>query len=88
MSPLMIVAVIILPTIVFLAGCAWTGVTVIVKLTAYLTSSKTAQESTAESNKEIANNLAHYMEQTDGTLRNHGERLSVMEYASGVKARA
>jgi hypothetical protein len=76
-----IVAVVV-PLVIFLLTAAGGGIVGLIKLTSYFAASKVAQESTAETNTEIANKLDLYCRQTDGKLTDLGERMRVVEYAT------
>lgn len=76
-----IIGLVIVPLAIFLLTAAGGGIVALVKLTSYFASSKAAQESTATSNAEISRKLDAYCGETDAKLTDHGERISVLEYA-------
>jgi hypothetical protein len=77
-----IVSFIIVPLGIFFLASLGTGVTALVKFTAYMARSQNALESTAKTNQEISTKLGRYIEHTDNVLKDHGERLKVVEYVS------
>jgi hypothetical protein len=76
-----IIAWIVIPLTIFVIGGTFTGVSLLVKGSAYMAKSQAAQEQTAKSNQDIADTLAKYAEKTDGRLNGIDIRVSVLEAA-------
>lgn len=81
-----IVALIIVPLAIFLLGAAGAGIVALVRFTAYMTTSREAQESTAKTNQKISDDLSRFVGQVndrfdrqDTRINNHGERIVLLE---------
>jgi hypothetical protein len=80
-----IIAWIVVPLVLFVLGAAGTGITLLIKGSAYMARSQVAQENTATTNQEISDQLAKYMERTDTKLNGLDVRVSVLEDARNDK---
>lgn len=78
-----IVGYVVVPLVIFLLTTAVSGVIGIVKLTSYFAGSREAQESTAQSNKQIVEKIDGYMARTDVRLNGHDTRITLLEYVTG-----
>jgi hypothetical protein len=76
---LQIIAWIVLPLAIFVIGGTISGITLMIKGSAYMARSQLAQENTAESNADIAKNLQKYMDKTDATLGQHTTEIAVLK---------
>lgn len=74
-----VVAWIIIPLVLFLLGASGAGVTALVKFSGYMARSQVAQESTAKSNGQIVERLDTFIDKTDTTLVDYGQRIVVLE---------
>lgn len=80
MHPVEYIAIIV-PAAILLLTSAGSGIVFLVKFTAWLTSTKEAQISTARSNQEIADKLDKFVAVTTDRFEEHNSRISVLEYA-------
>jgi hypothetical protein len=80
-TPTEFVAWIVVPLIVFILGASATGITLLIKGSAYMARSQVAQEATRDSNQEISEKLGKFMERTDQRINGLDIRLSVVESA-------
>lgn len=67
------------PLIIFILGGIATGVTLLVKGSAYMARSAAAQESTASSNSEISSTLKAYMASNDARVNELDRRMFLVE---------
>jgi hypothetical protein len=56
---------VVVPMFVFLVGSAGSGIVALVKFVGYMARSQTAQESTAETNKDMRDKLNTYIDRAD-----------------------
>lgn len=68
-----------IPLIVFILGGIATGITMLVKGSAYMARSAVAQESTATSNAEINETLKAYMASNDARVNDLDRRVYLIE---------
>lgn len=79
-----VVGLIVIPSLIFVLGAIFAGVKGSIRFAQYMVRSEEAQESTASSNKEVRDMLAAFMGETREVLKDHGERIRVVEYAIGT----
>jgi hypothetical protein len=74
-----IVAWVVVPLIIFVLGASATGITLLVKGSAYMARSQVAQENTATSNQEISDKLDKYINRAEGRFNGLDIRVSLLE---------
>ena len=74
-----IVAWVVVPLIIFVLGASATGITLLVKGSAYMARSQVAQENTATSNQEISDKLDKYINRSEGRFNGLDIRVSLLE---------
>jgi hypothetical protein len=80
-----IVAFIVIPLCLFLAGALAAGIRGTIKFTQYLIRSEASQADIAKTNKQIVDRLDSFVEKTNGRFSDLSERMTVVELLSGVK---
>jgi hypothetical protein len=78
-SSIDIVAWVVVPLIIFILGASATGITLLIKGSAYMARSQVAQENTATSNQEISDKLDRFISRADGRFNSLDIRMSVLE---------
>jgi hypothetical protein len=76
-----IIGLIVIPLTIFILGSIYGAVRGAIRFAQYLVRSEEEQRSSSESLTEITDLLKEYMDKTNGELREHGERLTVVEFA-------
>jgi hypothetical protein len=76
---LQIIAWIVIPLAIFVIGGTISGITLMIKGSAYMARSQMAQENTANSNQSIADNLQKYMTANDQRVQQNSTDIAVLK---------
>jgi hypothetical protein len=80
-----LIAYVVIPLTIFFLSALGGGVLLLIKAVNYFTKSREAQESTAKTVAEIAEQLRTFITSAGERLNNHGERIAVLEDRTEVR---